>query len=600
MKAPSQGGTVDREPIDAPALGAAWAGLSRAQGVVAVVDAVESVRQMALDEMHFLSSWLELQRCIRDAILPAHHGQLVKSLGDGLLLRFDKPAAAVAAIWALLAEGARLGVALRAGAHLTELLVGELDIYGQGVNLAARLAGLARPGDLVISVELRDALTDGLEAHVTDLGGCYLKHFDEPVRAFRATPSPLSTSDQPAGLDNRPLATLAVLPFTALGADLRSKAFGSALADALNARLGRLPGLGLVSRLSTEPLRDFAQDIESCQRLLQADFLVTGHCLLKDERGNCAAQLLDARSGRLLWSQRAEIQLPALFTEADGGVARLAEAISSTLTSTVLQQARRLPLPHLDAFTLFLGGVAMLHRLALQDFQRAQQLLGTLHERHPRAAAPLAMLAKWHLLNVLQGWSADARAEGQAALAMAHHAIDLEPDHALALSIASLLGLHFGDDLAAARTLASRAAEIDPHEPSAWTSLAAADGYQAQGDQASEHALRAISLSPLDPCRFLFELMLAAGHLVAGRQGPALAALSNSLRLNAVHAPSHRLATIAHTLAGDADRARKHARQLMLLDPGFSVHRFVERYPGRHAAHARDYAAALRDAGIPP
>jgi adenylate cyclase len=209
------------------------------------------------------------------------------------------------------------------------------------------------------------------------------------------------------------------------------------------------------------------------------------------------------------------------------------------------------------------------------------------------------MLAKWHVLQALQGWAEDPRQAGQLGLARAHEALDREPDHPLALSIASLLGVHFGHDLQAARALAMKALDADPQETTAWMTLAGIDSYVAHGEESVAHARHAIELSPLDPCRFLFDLLLGAGQLAAGRAAEAIDTINASMRLNAVHAPTYRLATIANMLAGRPDAARKTAQGLIMLDPGFRVRNFAERYPGRDQPHAANYIRALQEAGLP-
>ena len=170
-----------------------WPALQRQRRAIVVVDVVESVRLMQANEADVIDRWRRFVNEVRTQVLPVHGGRLVKSLGDGLLLEFEGVPAAVAAsldIQRRIApfNAGRLGDAvmgLRIGVHLADVVVDDVDIYGAGVNLAARLATLARSDDVVVSAQVRDDLVQGLDADFEDLGECFPKHIPEPVRAYR-------------------------------------------------------------------------------------------------------------------------------------------------------------------------------------------------------------------------------------------------------------------------------------------------------------------------------------------------------------------------------------------------------------------------------
>ena len=158
-----------------------------------VVDVVESVRLMQANEADVIDRWRRFVREVRTEVLPAHGGRLVKSLGDGLLLEFESVPPAVAASLEIQRRIAPYNlerepcatIAMRIGIHIADVVVDDMDVYGSGVNLAARLGELAAPGEVVASAEARDALTEGLDADVHDLGECFVRHLVEPIRAYR-------------------------------------------------------------------------------------------------------------------------------------------------------------------------------------------------------------------------------------------------------------------------------------------------------------------------------------------------------------------------------------------------------------------------------
>lgn len=578
------------------------AAVTRGLHVILVADVVESVRLMQADEAGFIQRWRQFVHSVRAQVLPKHGGVLVKSLGDGLLIQFEAAPAAVMAALHMLDLCASQGVQLRVGIHSADVVRDELDIYGVGVNVAARLGALAGPGEIVVSAEVRDALTDGVNARVIDLGDCFLKHIDSAVRAFRVeaaqTPCPrVPRAPQP---HDHLLARVAVLPFDDIQSSRRQHAMSAALADALIARLCRVPALQVISRLSTVALAAEADPVAACARFLDAHFIVSGSYHLNAGHARGMTQVTDASTGCVVWSDSFDVGVADLFMDRDAGITRMAQNVCKSMATALVQRARGMPVPNLESFTLYAAGLALMHRLNTRDFTLSHDLLSALCERHPRAAAPLAMLAKWHMLCVLQGWASDPREVGRQGLATSQRALEKDPDHPLALAIAGLMGMHFDHDLQAARARVVQATEADPQEPSAWMTLAGIDSYLERGEQAIAHARRAIALSPLDPCRYLFNLMLGAGQLACGQTAQAIASAEASMRLNAVHAPTYRLAAIANMLAGRYGQAQRAATALLKLDPGFRVSTFVERYPGRDQPHAANYARALKEAGIPP
>jgi adenylate cyclase len=209
------------------------------------------------------------------------------------------------------------------------------------------------------------------------------------------------------------------------------------------------------------------------------------------------------------------------------------------------------------------------------------------------------MLAKWNVLNMVQGWATDVSISGRQARDCARRALDLEPDHALALSMDAAAMAHLGEDLDAARTRCEAAAEADPQEPHAWLTLGALHSYVGDADRAESLAARAIALSPVDPARFLFDMFLAVGRLGAGKYAEAADAAHASIRLNAMHPASYRLLTIALALGGKLDEARISAAEMIRIDPNFRVGTYAQRYAGRDRPHAKLRVQALLMAGVP-
>ncbi|MDC6167047.1 adenylate/guanylate cyclase domain-containing protein [Paucibacter sp. XJ19-41] len=572
-----------------------------------VVDMVESVRLMHENEVDVVWRWRTLVGQVRETLLPVYGGRMVKSLGDGLLLVFADIAPAVEAALAIQRLPEALNrdrsahelLLLRVGVHTADVMIDELDVYGSGVNVAARLAAMAGPGEVIVSVEVRDSLADGLNADIQDLGDCYLKNLPEPLRAFRLRPPDSSRLRLMPDMVSHQVGLAVIPPRVPFGTKASDQALGDALADDIITSLSRCPGLRLVSRLSCSALRLGHYSLDDYRRLLGVNYVLSGSLISHGDKVRVHLELVELRSAAVLWSGTESALVDALFAGQDEMVPAIVAQVSRAIASQETQRTRRLPLPSLEAFTLYIGGVTLLHRLNASDFEASHALLDHLAQRVPRSAAPLAMLGKWHLMKLLQGWTNDARHEGLQAQAMARRALDLQPDHAFALATDALITAHFGTDLLAARQRGELAIQVDPQEPHGWRVLAGIHSYLGDGSAAERCALHAIMLSPLDPLRFQFDTMAGAAMLASKKYQDAEQWARLSLQRNRMHVASHRLLTISLALAGKLSQSRAAAADLLRISPEFRLRTYAQQYPGRDQPHARAYLEALRVAGLP-
>ena len=298
---------------------AQWPMFRRAARTVVVVDLVESVRLIEQDEEDTVRRWQAFVGEVVTRLLPPHGGRLVKSLGDGLMVEFEAvpPAIQCAIAMQTAISQSNQGrptdrwMCLRIGAHVADVIVDERDIYGAGVNLAARLTTLAGPGEIVVSADVRDGLTAGLDAELEDLGECYLKHMQSTVRAYRVGAAGVAPvidkiPNQPAGL----LPTIAVIPFAARTTDPAHAALGDALADDIIAALSQTSAVQVISRLSTSAFRDGHHGLEDVRTHLRAAYVLSGAYSVLADEVKLHVELSDTRDKAVLWatSKRASIQ----------------------------------------------------------------------------------------------------------------------------------------------------------------------------------------------------------------------------------------------------------------------------------------------------
>ncbi|MCX7892850.1 MAG: adenylate/guanylate cyclase domain-containing protein [Burkholderiales bacterium] len=582
--------------------------LARAVRAVLVIDLVESVRLYEADQEDTARRWRRLVDRVERDVLPSRGGRLVKSLGDGLMLEFAHAQPAVSAAFAIqhacggLNEGVppERRMLLRAGVHAGELIADDLDVYGHSVNLAARLTTLAGPGEIVVSAEVRDGLTPILDADIEDLGECYLKHVQQPVRAYRVGPPGEQPIIEPGGATAAELRpTIAVVPLTARSVEPEHRLLGEVLADEIISALSRAAELNVISRLSTTAFRDREAPPAEVAAHLGANYILSGSYRTAGDQCVVVAELADAANGRVLWGHSLKGSVRGIVAGEDRLIDQIVSQCGTAVVAREVSRALSLPLPTLESYTLLIGAVTAMHRLSLREFERARGMLETLVDRARRQPVPHAWLAKWHVLRVQQGWTDDPAREAQRALDCTRRALDADPEHPLALTIDGMVHTHLvkRHDLAAERY--DQALRANPNESLAWLLKGILHAFRGEGRAAVQGTERALRLSPLDPLRYFYDSLAATAALSAERWERAIALAQRSLRHNRTHTSTLRAMAIAQVRAGRLDDARATVAELMRLEPSLTVTRYRERNPSAGYETGKLWAEALRQAGVP-
>lgn len=580
--------------------------LQRQTKVILVVDVVESVRLMEQDEHGFIQRWQLFVRAAREQVLPAHGGRMHKSLGDGLMLEFGDAPGAIRGALALqeLAARANQGLArerqmlLRMGAHVAQFVADEHDIYGTDVNLTARMATLAGPGEVVVTAAVRDRLTAGLDADLEDLGDCHLKHVKEPVRAYRVGPAgaaPVIPGKDAAPQDFRP--TIAVIPFEARSHEPEHFVIGELIADGVIAQLARSPNLRVISRLSTTVFRGRSGSISDVEMRLGASFILSGSYVASGNRVLIMAELADTRSDQIIWADRIAGETGDLLQAESELLHQLAAATSRALIDAEVQRSLQHPMPRLDSSSLLLGGISMMHRSSVREFERSRQALDVLVERHARIATPRAWLAKWHLMKIIRGLSADPQKDTQLALEQTRRALDAEPENALTLAVEGYVYCQLLADAGRADQNLSRAIEVNPNEPMAWLFKSVASSMWGSTRDSVTEAELARSLSPIDPLTYFFDLLTANALLADGDHVRAIEYAKKSLRSNRHHSPTLRVLLTAQAEIGLTDDARATLRALLVEEPELTVSAYLAMGSSSSVTRQR-CASALRLLGL--
>ena len=558
---------------------------------VLVCDVVDSVHWMQVNEAAAIAQWQNFIEAVKQRVIPKLGGRLVKSLGDGLMLEFlVAPQDALKAAFAMKEIAADIRSAdttkqdnfwLRMALHHTTATVGEDDIYGHGVNLCARIATLAGPGEIVISTEMRDQLTDQLDADLEDMGECFLKHIEEPIRVYRAGPVGVQPIVMPVREYAAPLyATLAVVPFVARSmASDNQLAVGEIIADGVIGQLSRTPNLKVISRLSTSVFRNRISTgglnaVGDIADHLGANYVLSGSYISLDKKLIVTAELTETKTNLVVWMERLEGEIYDLLQLQSELCHTIANATHLAILNTEVQAALIQPLPTLESYSLLLGGITMMHRSAIRDFDRGKEMLETVIERHKSAYVTRSWLAKWYIMRVILGHSNDPEQDTKHALNYTNLVLTQSADNALAYAVEGYALCQLTGNPKDSIERLDRSLSLDPNLPLAWLYKSIWSHMWGNGKDVVELAEKACLLSPRDPMRYFFDMVLANGYAFHFQSELAIAAAERSLKANSLHLPTLRVLLLAQVEAGKLEEAKQTLDKALKLSPDLTISKY--------------------------
>ncbi len=580
---------------------------ARQEKTILVIDIVESVRLMEQYEGDCVRQWLALVERVRQEIFPSGEGRYVKSLGDGMLLEFDNTRAAVQAAFKIqdMSRQAAEAVApdrqlwLRMGIETGRVMVGDDDVYGRDVNLAARLMTLAGPGEIIASARAREQLTPALDAAIEDLGDCYLKHVKEPVRAYRIGPPGPSSVMRPIFEVDHLQPTIAIIPLAPRLLPTDNGMLGEVIAEELIRGVTRFSELSAISRLSTTVFSKRTVNMEQIANHLNADYALTGTYRRDRDKLLLDVELAEVKSGTVIFSHREKEDIQEILNPDQQFIRELVAKIGGAVATRELQRSMSQSLPTLKAYSLLLAAITLMHRLSLHDFNQSQALLQTLIDRAPRQAIPLAWSANWHVLKVQQGWSTDQKHDAYCALDCTKRALDADPNCSLALAVDGFVHTNLLKQLETAEERYDLAIESDANNSLAWLLRGTLHAFMGNGAQAVADTQHALRLAPLDPHRYFYDSLAATACLSAHDFEGALQLAQQSLRANRTHTSTLRVLAAAQWALGQRDEARSTAKELLHLEPDLTVSSWLTRSPSAHYSTGREWAQLLLEVGVP-
>ena len=583
----------------------------RILAAVAFADVVNYSGMMAADEAGTYVQWTEVLDTVVRQQAGRRWGVIVKCTGDGVLARFASALDAVE--WGIEvqrslqerhhpgaepAKGDALQIELRISVHIGDLIATNDDIFGDAVNVAARLLEHAAPGGVIMSEAVHDLVRGSAGATALDLGFRNLKSFERPMRLYQLLPRQGEAGRRPGPEGLMP--SIAVLPLTNLSGDPSDDYFADGVVEDVIVSLAGLGELTVVSRASTLMFRGRLNDPREVGRALGVRYVLMGTLRRSSGAIRIGWQLCDANDGTAIWSEVAEVPPGELFEMQDRIIIKVAAGIVPKVRASEMRRAMRKRPENFTAYDHTLRAMHLMLALESDQFARAGNFFQAAIAEDPLFAMPFAWAAWWHMMAVGQGHAADISTHFEQGAAMAARAVELDSGNALALSICGHMKSFLFHQYDAGLRYLEQALAVSPSNPWAWTFSAASLAYVGQGARAVQHGERSLRLSPFDRTIFFLQSNLCLAHYANGTFTEAVTWGRRSAAENPRFSANYRLLIGSLVANGEVEEARKVALRLLELEPGFSVRTWARtRQPFRDPDVARLYAERLLAAGLP-
>jgi TolB-like protein/class 3 adenylate cyclase/Flp pilus assembly protein TadD len=557
--------------------------IERRLAAIFAADVAGYSRLMGLDEAG-TARILREHRVVVDALVAKHGGRIVKTTGDGVLVEFPSVVDAVeCAVTVQTVMAARNEAVVpnrrmlfRIGINLGDVLIEGDDILGDGVNVAARLEGIAEPGRICISSSAYDQVRGKVAVEFTDLGEQNLKNIARPVRAYAVVGDGSShdarTAPAMSSEPSAPRLSIVVLPLANIGSDPEQEYFVDGVTESLTTDLSRMVGSFVIGRNTAFTYKGKHVDLKRVGRELGVRYALEGSVQRSGNRMRINIQLIDTETGDHLWAERFDKPVADLFDMQDEIISRLAGSLNAQLVAAEARRAERTP--HPSSLDLYFQGLACANqgwtpehmtrakaffvRASILDPDNIDALVGT--------AIADAMTGSGHMTDE----RATRFASAEAALNKALH---LVPDHALAHMYIGFVQISTNR---AAQGIAEcrRALELDRNLAMAHGFIGLANYFSGRAEETEGHIHEALRLSPRDTNVNVWMTWAGLAKLALGADNEAIERLRHAVEMNRNIAPAHFFLAAALARVGAIDEARSMAQAALALDPAYTIRRY--------------------------
>jgi adenylate cyclase len=579
---------------------------------VLAADVAGYSRLMGADEVGTLKALKSHRRGVVDPAIADNNGRIVKTTGDGMLVEFASAVDAVTCAVAVQRKMAERNetvipaIMFRIGINVGDIIIDGGDIFGDGVNIAARVENECDPGGVCLSGSAFEQVRGKTDFAFDDLGEKSLKNIDRPVRLYAVRPAGTleapeakasSEVRRPLQLPDKP--SIAVLPFQNMSGDPEQEYFADGMVEDIITALSRIKWLFVIARNSSFAYKGKAVDIRQVGRELGVRYVLEGSVRKAGNRVRITGQLIEAGTGSHIWAEKFDSPLDDIFDLQDQVTTHVVSAISPRLQQSELERANRTPTESLTAYDYYLRGISKRHTSKKETFVEALPLLKKATELDEGYAQSHAAIAFWYVLLISYGWSQNREQENADAVWFARKALELNTEDSLVLAQGGYTLAYIANELEDGADFLKRATSADPNFAMAWYLRGLISVFLGNYDEAVvqlEHSLR---LSPFDPLAFGPYNGLAYSNLFCGRYDKATEWAEVSVRQNPNYLGSRRALMACYAASGKTEAAKAVWEVARSIDPTQRISDIRKRYPLRRDQDVAKLAECFRMVGMP-
>jgi adenylate cyclase len=575
--------------------------MERRLSAIMAADVVGYTRLMEADEEGTLTQLKAVRSEIVDPKIAECGGRIVKTTGDGMLVEFTSAVEAIRGAVQVQQEMAARGgdIRFRIGVNIGDIIIDNDDIFGDGVNLAARLEAAAPEGGILISAAVHDQIAGKVEASFSDGGEQSFKNISKPVRVWRwqvGNESSPGTEKAPLALPDKP--SIAVLPFDNMSGDPEQEYFADGITEDIITALSKFRWFFVTARNSTFAYKGQSPNIPQVARELGVQYVLEGSVRKAGKRVRITGQLIDALSGNHIWAERYDRELEDIFELQDEITSAITGAVAPELAETVRKRSAQKSPESLDAWDLHNRGMWHLYRFSAEDAAAAQSYFERAIAADPSFAAAHASVAYQHYLNVILGYSEAPPDSLEAGLKAAKRAVELDEKDSLGhCMIGRILCMYGQHDASIAAS--ERALDLNPNSFIVRLSMGFVLAWAGCNDEAVAHFDEALRLSPNDPAGWAGENVKAACLAGLERYDEALAAAQRAIQYpTSDFWPRAQKAFVLARMGriAEAEAALAEARDMR---PDLSVALIGRMLSGFHEEGKSEYLDEMRKIGLP-
>ena len=584
--------------------------VNRKLAAVLAADVVGYSRLMAADEVGTLAALKLHREVVFDPAIVAHNGRIVKLIGDGTLAEFGSVVDAVNCALAVQRAGASMpdekaptpAIVLRIGINLGDVIIDSDDIYGDGVNVAARLEALAEPGGICVSSVVHESVGNRVDVRFQDGGDINVKNIDRPIHIWTWPPGDTATAAQSFHTANPApdikKSSIAVLPFTNMSDNPEQEYFSDGISEDIITDLSKISGLMVISRNSSFTYKGRSVDVREVGRDLGVRFVLEGSVRRAGNRVRITAQLIDATAGGHLWAERFDRDLSDLFVVQDDVTSRIVDALKVTLSPDEKARLADGGTRDINAYDYLLHGREFLlgETKNRETFEQSTKFFIKALELDPNYSQAYAGLGWAHMFDYQNRWSDDSDDSLRLAKHNVDRAIEKDPNEPLARVAASMVAT-FEKDFERAKSEADIALALNPNSAEAYGCLGNICTFSGRPQEAIPLLERAMLLDPAYTQQYLH--LLGVANLLAGKYETAAVLLRQRVLL--VPGTDFTRAVLSSALGhlGDIGEARRVWRELKEINPQYSFSEHFARQPFTSQEDVRRIADGLAKAELP-